>query len=164
MIRRVLLGIIIFCSCASAAMMVESGATDVTTYFVIRTTSDGTATTGATVTDIDLQYCEQGAAPSAKVDATALGAVDAAHSDNKAIEVGSTDQPGLYRVDWPDAAFDGGVGKPCRDRGPLAKVAGAHQGGDQHARKHIRRRLRVERDARMNRGRLPEGQSTSASG
>jgi len=41
------------------------------------------------------------------VDASALAAADAAHSDNSAFHLGS----GLYRIDWPDAAFDGGVGK-----------------------------------------------------
>ena len=43
----------------------------------------------------------------AKVDATALDAADSAHADNKGYHVGQ----GLYRIDWPDAAFDGGVGK-----------------------------------------------------
>ncbi len=90
-------------------MHVKGGATDVTTYFVIRTAADGTATTGATITAIDLQYVRSGAAPAAKVDASALGATDSAHSDNKAIEIDATDAPGLYRVDWPDAAFAAGA-------------------------------------------------------
>jgi len=92
-------------------MIVQAGSTDVTTYFVLRDASDGTATTGATITDIDLQYVRSGAAPSAKVDATALAATDSAHADNKAIEIDGTDAPGLYRVDWPDAAFAAGVGE-----------------------------------------------------
>jgi hypothetical protein len=54
---------------------------------------------------MDLQYVRTGAAPVAKVDATALAATDSAHADNKAFEVDATDAPGLYRVDWPDAAF-----------------------------------------------------------
>ena len=90
-------------------MRVTGGATDVTTYFVLRDAADGTATTGATITNIDLQYVRNGSAPSAKVDATALAAADSAHADNKAIEVDGTDAPGLYRVDWPDAAFAAGV-------------------------------------------------------
>jgi len=88
---------------------ITGGSTDVTTYFVLRTAADGTATTGATITNIDLQYVRTGAAPSAKVDATALAATDSAHADNKAIEIDATDAPGLYRVDWPDAAFAAGV-------------------------------------------------------
>lgn len=90
-------------------MIVKVSSTDVTTYFRLRTAADDTATTGATITNLDLQYCRSGAAPSAKVDATALAAVDSAHADNKAIEIDATDQPGLYRVDWPDAAFAAGV-------------------------------------------------------
>lgn len=90
-------------------MIVKAGSVDVTTYFVLRTAADGTATIGATITDIDLQFCRSGEAPSAKVDATALAATDSAHADNKAIEVDGTDQAGLIRVDWPDAAFAAGV-------------------------------------------------------
>lgn len=90
-------------------MIIKGGTTDVTTYFVLRSSTDGTELTGATITSIDLQYVRTGAAPSAKVDATALAATDSAHADNKAIEIDGTDAPGLYRVDWPDAAFAAGV-------------------------------------------------------
>jgi hypothetical protein len=90
-------------------MLVTGGATDVTTYFKLRKTADGLEDTGLTITDLDLQYTRSGVAPTAKVDATALAATDSAHSDNKAIEIDSTDQPGVYRVDWPDAAFAAGV-------------------------------------------------------
>ncbi len=90
-------------------MLVQAGATDVTTYFVLRTAADGVELTAATITNLDLQYTRSGVAPTAKVDATALAATDSAHSDNKAIEIDATDQPGLYRVDWPDAAFAAGV-------------------------------------------------------
>lgn len=89
-------------------MKVYAGSIDVTTYFHLRNT-DGTDATGLTITNLDLQYVRSGAAPSAKVDATALAATDSAHGDNKAIEIDATDQPGLYRVDWPDAAFAAGV-------------------------------------------------------
>lgn len=90
-------------------MRVTAGATNVTTYFVLRTAADGTATTGATITDIDLQYVRSGSVPAAKVDATALATTGAAHADNKAIEIDATDEPGLYRVDWPDATFATGA-------------------------------------------------------
>lgn len=90
-------------------MLVTGGSTDVTTYFKLRLAADGTAASGLTITDFDLQYVRSGAAPSAKVDATALAATDSAHGDNQAIEIDATDQPGLYRVDWPDAAFAAGV-------------------------------------------------------
>jgi hypothetical protein len=90
-------------------MIVQAGSVNVTTYFKLRNTSNGQATTGATITDIDLQYVRSGVVPVAKVDATALAATDSAHADNKAIEVDGIDQPGLYRVDWPAAAFASGV-------------------------------------------------------
>src|SRR5574343_1770717 len=88
-------------------MLVINGTADVTTYFVLRDSSTGLPKTDVTVTDIDLYYLEQGAAMAAKVDATALDAADSAHADNKAYHCGQ----GLYRIDWPDAAFDGGIGK-----------------------------------------------------
>jgi hypothetical protein len=90
-------------------MDVVAGSTDVTTYFKLRLAADGTAATGLTIADLDLQYVRSGVAPTAKVDATALAATDTAHTDNRAIEIDATDQPGLYRVDWPDAAFASGV-------------------------------------------------------
>jgi hypothetical protein len=88
-------------------MIKANGSTDVTTYFVLRDSTNHNPKTDVTITDIDLYYVEQGAAISAKVDATALAAADSAHADNKAFHVGQ----GLYRIDWPDAAFDGGAGK-----------------------------------------------------
>ena len=90
-------------------MLVAGGSTDVTTYFAMRKTSDGTAATGLTPADFDLQYVRTREVPVAKVDASALGAANSAHSDNKVIEIDSVDQPGVYRVDWPDAAFVAGL-------------------------------------------------------
>lgn len=92
-------------------MIVKKGSTNVTTYFYLRLAADNTEATALAITDLDLQYVRSGAAPSAKADATALAAVDSAHGDNQAFEVDATDQPGLYRVDWPDAAFATGVSK-----------------------------------------------------
>jgi hypothetical protein len=88
--------------------LIAAGTVDVTTYFQMRLLTGGDAT-GLTITDFDLTYVRTGATPATKVDATALGAANSAHSDNKMIEVNSTNQPGLYRVDWPDAAFASGV-------------------------------------------------------
>ena len=88
-------------------MIVANGSTDVTTYFVLRDSTNHAPKTDVTVTDIDLYYLEQGAAMAAKVDATALDAADSAHADNKGYHCGQ----GLYRIDWPDEAFNGGVGK-----------------------------------------------------
>jgi len=86
-------------------MIVKAGSTDVTTYFTLRLAATGVEATALDVTTFDLQYVRSRVAPVAKQDATALAATDSAHADNKAIEIDATDQPGLYRVDWPDAAF-----------------------------------------------------------
>ena len=90
-------------------MLVEAGAVDVITHFALRLTGGGDAT-GLTIADLDLQYVRSGETPSAKVDAIALAATDSAHADNKGIEIDATDQPGLHRFDWPDAAFVYGTG------------------------------------------------------
>ena len=90
-------------------MNVIGGTTDVTTYFVLRLAATGVGATGLTIANMDLTYVRTGAAPAAKVDAVALAATDSAHTDNRAIEVDATNMPGLYRVDWPDAAFAAGA-------------------------------------------------------
>lgn len=93
-------------------MLVAGGSKNVTLYFAMRQSSGasaGQAAIGLTITDFDLQYVRSGAAPSTKADATALAAVDSAHADNKGFEVDATNQPGLYRFDFPDAAFVAGV-------------------------------------------------------
>lgn len=91
-------------------MIVSPGSTDVKTYYMMRLTAGGTAATGLTPANFDLQYTRSGATAAAKVDATLNGnGVGGAHSDNTVIEVNATSSPGLYRVDWPDAAFAAGV-------------------------------------------------------
>lgn len=90
---------------------IVKGATDVTRYVMLRDSAAGTPETAYTITGLDLQYTRNRTAPAAKVDATALAATDSAHGDNQAIEVNATSSPGLYRIDWPDAAFATGVDK-----------------------------------------------------
>lgn len=92
-------------------MDVPAGSTSVITFFVFRLTATGVEATALDVTTIDLTYIRSGELPAAKVDATALSAADAAWAANKAIEVGTTSEPGLYRIDWPDAAFAAGGGR-----------------------------------------------------
>ena len=82
---------------------------NVTRYIMVVDSGDGTPETSATITGFDLQYTRFGAAPATKVDATALAATDCTHADSKMFEIDSTSSPGLYRVDWPDAAFATGV-------------------------------------------------------
>jgi hypothetical protein len=84
---------------------IVKGTTNVTRYVMVVDSSDGSPETGATITLFDLQYTRAGEDPAAKADATALGATNSAHADNKMYEVDGTSSPGLYRVDWPDAAF-----------------------------------------------------------
>lgn len=87
-------------------MIVADGSTDVSTYWVLRDSTNHAPKTDVTVGDIDVYYQLPGAAQSAKADLTALAAADSAHADNKGFHVGN----GLYRIDWPDTCFDGGVG------------------------------------------------------
>lgn len=91
--------------------LILKGSTDVTRYIVLKDSTTGAPETSYTITNLDLQYTRNRTAPAAKVDATALAATDSAHGDNKAIEIDATSSPGLYRVDWPDAAFASGVDK-----------------------------------------------------
>ncbi len=84
---------------------IDRGTTDVTRYIMVVDDTTGAPETGATITNFDLQYTRTGEDPIAKQDATALAATDTVHTDNKMIEVDATSSPGLYRVDWPDAAF-----------------------------------------------------------
>ena len=89
------------------AMIVENGATSVITYFVLRDQTAGTVDVGVTLANIDLYYIEEQIAISAKVDAVAHAAATDAWDDGEVYHCGY----GVYRVDWPDAAFDGGIGK-----------------------------------------------------
>ena len=89
-------------------MIVNANQTDVTTYVVLVDSTAGTPETGLTITAIDATYTRAGAT-AVKNDLTALGSIDAAHGDNKGYQVDSTNAPGLYRIDWPDAAFATGV-------------------------------------------------------
>lgn len=89
---------------------VFKGATDQTFYFKLVDSAAGTPETGLTIANIDATYTRNRAA-AVKNDLTALAAADSAHADNKGIEVDGTNAPGLYRVDFPDAAFASGADK-----------------------------------------------------
>lgn len=91
--------------------LIKKGTTSVTRYMKLIDSSAGTPKTGYTIANLDLQYTRNQSAPSAKADATALAATSSAFSANKAIEIDSSFSPGLYRIDWPDAAFATGVDK-----------------------------------------------------
>jgi hypothetical protein len=102
-------------------VIVQPGATDITTYVYLGDSSTGAPKTGLTIANIDITYTRNRAAP-VKYDVTALAAVDSAHTDNRAIEVDATNQPGMYRIDWEDAAFVVGVDKVLL----TATCAGCH--------------------------------------
>src|SRR3990167_3146181 len=87
------------------------GATDVTRYVMIVDSATGAPETGVTIANLDMQYTRNRTAPAVKVDMVALAATDTAHTDGRGIEVDATSSPGLYRIDWPDAAFATGVDK-----------------------------------------------------
>ena len=90
------------------AIIVENGDTSVITYFVLRDQTAGTVDTGVTIANIDTYYIEEGALISAKTDLAAHAAGDDAWD---ATEQGYHMGYGVYRVDWANAAFDGGIGK-----------------------------------------------------
>lgn len=69
----------------------------------------GDAATGLTIADLDASYRREGAAQSTPTALTAHSAITDAHSDYYAFEISSTNAPGSYRVDWPDAAFATGA-------------------------------------------------------
>lgn len=80
------------------------GSTDVSRYVLLIDAISGEPATGVDPTDMTLSYVLTRAAPVTSA-AAALVAVTSAHADNSAIEVDATNCPGLYRIDWPDAAF-----------------------------------------------------------
>lgn len=86
---------------------VQNGATDIITYFVLTDRTTGLRDTGVTIANLEMYYIEDQAAESADAFVGAHGAVTDAHTAGECIHVGH----GLYRIDWPDAAFDGGIGK-----------------------------------------------------
>lgn len=103
------LGLILLAVLTSTAWGVltkPNGATDVSVYFFV-TDPNGDPNTSIAEEDLDIYYIEQGAAIAAKVDMTALANASAAHSDNKGYDCGQ----GILRVDFPDEAFNGGIGK-----------------------------------------------------
>lgn len=97
-------------------MIITAGKTNVSVYFYIvgdaSHASPGNPITGLLFSDIETggsaSYTRQGAA---RVDLTliTLASASAAHSDGGFIEVDATNMPGVYRCDYPDAAFVTGV-------------------------------------------------------
>ncbi len=96
-------------------MIVTAGSTNVSAYFYIvqdaSNASPGEPVTGLLFSDIETggsaSYARQGAA---RVDLTLITQTAAgAHADGGFVLVDDTNMPGLYRCDFPDAAFATGV-------------------------------------------------------
>jgi hypothetical protein len=87
---------------------IKAGATDQSIEFVLLDATTGEPATGLTIADLDASYARTRSAAVQNA-LTALSAVTDAHADNQAIQVHATFQPGVYRVDFPDAAFAAGA-------------------------------------------------------
>jgi len=92
-------------------MNIAKNSKNVTTYFKLVDVNTGLPETGLTVTALSGSYIRDRATVVVDAALTDLGSINAAHSDGGAYQADSTNMPGLYRIDWPDAAFADGVDK-----------------------------------------------------
>jgi len=103
----ILLSILSIVNISNATYSIKNDENSITTYFVLRDTS-GDPCTALTITNLKMHYQEYQLAQVVDQAVTALAAANSAWDDFKAFHCGN----GVYRVDWPDAAFDAGIGKP----------------------------------------------------
>lgn len=89
-------------------MDVLKGATDQTIFMELVDSTTGLPKTGIVYTDVTGSYARTRGARVAITMAT-LANASAAHSDGGFILVDDTNQPGVYRIDVPDAAFATGA-------------------------------------------------------
>jgi len=89
-------------------MDILKGSTDQTLFIELVDSSTGLAKTGIIFTDVTGSYARTRSARVAITMAT-LASASAAHSDGGFILVDDTNQPGVYRIDVPDAAFATGA-------------------------------------------------------
>lgn len=85
-----------------------AGSTSVSLPIILRKTSDNTEQTGKVASDMTASYWRQGGIRVA-ISLSDLAAVNSAYSSGGVKEVDSTNTPGLYRLDAPDAAFATGA-------------------------------------------------------
>ena len=84
---------------------IVKGSVDQTLYFKLVDDTTGSAKSGLVVSAIDATYVRYRRV-SVKGDVSAVAAsADSAHVDNQGFEVDATNAPGLYRIDFVDAAF-----------------------------------------------------------
>ena len=86
---------------------VKQGSTNVTTYVILVDEVDGSPKTGIVYGAVTCQYTIGGAASTTQQSAVTQ-TTSGSHSDYGFVEMSATYSPGLYRVDWPDAAFASG--------------------------------------------------------
>jgi len=107
MYKLIIAILVLAMTCVSVqAESVENGSTSNSVYVVMETAA-GVPTAGITVTELDLYFVEYQTAPSAKIDLAALAAGSSAYN---AAGAAADCNNGLYRIDVPNTAFDGGIG------------------------------------------------------
>lgn len=111
MFKRLVSTLVFACATvtSNAQTMLAPATTSYSQYVVLVDTSLAPKT-GISPTDMTISYTRERAAP-VTATATALVAVTSAYTSGAAIEIDATNCPGLYRVDWPNAAFASGVGQ-----------------------------------------------------
>lgn len=87
---------------------VAAGGVSISLPLTLRKTTDSTEQTGKVAADMTLSYQRQGGLRVGQA-ASDLAAVNSAFSAGGVKEVDATNMPGIYRGDWPDAAFATGA-------------------------------------------------------
>lgn len=96
---------------------VYQGELDKSTWVVLINESDNRGTTGVAHSDVSCYYIRQGGSATSVTMAN-LASITASHSDGGWEEADSTNMPGVYRFDLPDAAFAVGADSvvvSCKD-------------------------------------------------
>jgi hypothetical protein len=91
-----------------SASSVKAGTTSVSTFFTLKDTTTGAATTGKVAADMTGSYWRQ-AGLRVAITLSNLAAVNSAYSSGGVKEVDATNMPGVYRLDLPDAAVGTGA-------------------------------------------------------
>lgn len=102
----------------------RQGQTSTTAYLVLRSVSTGAPRTGLTAADAVIGYVRPGGEP-VWAAAVTLASPGAAFAANGFCEVDAANLPGVYRVDFPDAAFAAGVRDVALAVRPSAAAFGA---------------------------------------
>jgi hypothetical protein len=90
------------------SLSVRAGSTDVSIPVLLRNVANNVETTGVAHSAVTGSYWRQGSTITT-ITMASLAAIDAAHADGGWREADSTNKPGVYRFDIPDAAFASGA-------------------------------------------------------